>query len=205
MIAKLSGILDSMGVNWAVIDVGGVGYLVYCSARTLHQLPGPGERVGLMIETHVREDHIHLYGFADSRERDWFAILQAVQGVGARVALGVLSVLSPLEITQAIAAQDAQPLTQASGVGAKLANRIVTELKDKVPSLAAVPVAGDDGAGAATSVAGSGAAADAVSALTNLGYRRVDAFSAVANAARSLGAEVGVEALIRGSLRELGR
>ena len=204
MIAKLSGILDSMGANWAVIDVGGVGYLVYCSARTLHQLPGPGERVGLMIETHVREDHIHLYGFADSRERDWFAILQAVQGVGARVALGVLSVLSPIEITQAIAAQDAQPLTQASGVGAKLANRIVTELKDKVPSQAAAPVR-DDGGGAAAAVAGSGAAADAVSALTNLGYRRVDAFSAVASASRSLGAEVGVEALIRGSLKELGR
>ena len=137
-------------------------------------------------------------------ERDWFAILQAVQGVGARVALGVLSVLSPIEITQAIAAQDALPLTQASGVGAKLANRIVTELKDKVPSQAAAPVR-DDGGGAAAAVAGSGAAADAVSALTNLGYRRVDAFSAVASASRSLGAEVGVEALIRGSLKELGR
>ena len=203
MIAKLSGILDSMGANWAVIDVGGVGYLVYCSARTLHQLPGPGERVGLMIETHVREDHIHLYGFADSRERDWFAILQAVQGVGARVALGVLSVLSPIEITQAIAAQDAQPLTQASGVGAKLANRIVTELKDKAPSLAAVPLSREDTA--VPPAAESGAAADAVSALTNLGYRRVDAFSAVASAARALGSEVEVEALIRGSLKELGR
>ncbi len=204
MIAKLNGVLDSMGADWAVVDVGGVGYLLYCSARTLHQMPGPGGNVAMLVETHVREDHIHLYGFADARERDWFAILQAVQGVGARVALGILSALSPLEIMQAIAAQDAQPLTQASGVGAKLANRIVTELKDKAPSLAAVPVPRDAAAEPAA-VAGSGAAADAVSALTNLGYRRVDAFSAVASAARTLGAEVGVEALIRGSLKELGR
>ena len=204
MIAKLSGVLDSMGADWAVVDVGGVGYLMYCSARTLHQMPGPGGDVTMLVETHVREDHIHLYGFADGRERDWFAILQAVQGVGARVALGILSALSPLEIMHAIAAQDAQPLTQASGVGAKLANRIVTELKDKAPSLAAVPLPRDAGAEPAA-VAGSGAAADAVSALTNLGYRRVDAFSAVASAARTLGAEVGVEALIRGSLKELGR
>ena len=204
MIAKLNGVLDSMGADWAVVDVGGIGYLVYCSARTLHQLPGPGGTVVMLIETHVREDHIHLYGFADSRERDWFAILQAVQGVGARVALGILSALSPIEVMQAIAAQDAQPLTQASGVGAKLANRIVTELKDKAPSLAAVPLP-REGAAEPAEGAASGAAADAVSALTNLGYRRVDAFSAVANAARTLGAEVEVEALIRGSLRELGR
>ena len=203
MIAKLNGVLDSMGADWAVVDVGGIGYLVYCSARTLHQLPGPGGSVVMLIETHVREDHIHLYGFADSRERDWFAILQAVQGVGARVALGILSALSPIEIMQAIAAQDAQPLTQASGVGAKLANRIVTELKDKAPSLAAVPLSREDAA--APAAAGSGTAADAVSALTNLGYRRVDAFSAVASAARTLGSEVEVEALIRGSLKELGR
>ena len=203
MIAKLNGVLDSMGADWAIIDVGGVGYLTYCSARTLHQMPGPGENVGLLIETHVREDHIHLYGFAESRERDWFAILQAVQGVGARVALGILSVLSPIEIMQAIAAQDAQPLTQASGVGAKLGNRIVTELKDKAPSLAAVPLPRDAAHAAAAPV--SGAATDAVSALTNLGYRRVDAFSAVASATRILGNEVGVEALIRGSLKELGR
>ena len=203
MIAKLNGVLDSMGADWAVVDVGGIGYLVYCSARTLHQLPGPGGSVVMLIETHVREDHIHLYGFADSRERDWFAILQAVQGVGARVALGILSALSPIEIMQAIAAQDAQPLTQASGVGAKLANRIVTELKDKAPSLAAVPLSREDGA--APAAAESGTAADAVSALTNLGYRRVDAFSAVASAARTLGSEVEVEALIRGSLKELGR
>jgi len=204
MIAKLNGMLDSMGADWAVIDVRGVGYLTYCSARTLHQLPGPGESVDLLIETHVREDHIHLFGFADSRERDWFVILQAVQGVGARVALGILSVLSPIEIMHAIAAQNAKPLTQASGVGAKLANRIVTELKDKAPSLAAVPTARAAAApGPAAAV--SGAAADAVSALTNLGYRRVDAFSAVTNAARSLGPEIGVEALIRGSLKELGR
>ena len=203
MIAKLNGVLDSMGADWAVVDVGGIGYLVYCSARTLHQLPGPGGSVVMLIETHVREDHIHLYGFADSLERDWFAILQAVQGVGARVALGILSALSPIEIMQAIAAQDAQPLTQASGVGAKLANRIVTELKDKAPSLAAVPLSREIDAAPAT--AESGAAADAVSALTNLGYRRVDAFSAVASAARNLGSEVEVEALIRGSLKELGR
>ncbi len=204
MIAKLTGVLDSMGADWAVVDVGGVGYLLYCSARTLHQMPGPGGNVDMLIETHVREDHIHLYGFADSRERDWFVILQAVQGVGARVALGILSALSPIEIVQAIAAQDAQPLTQASGVGAKLANRIVTELKDKAPSLAAVPMPRAV-TSETTAAAAPGAAADAVSALTNLGYRRVDAFSAVASAARTLGAEVEVEALIRGSLKELGR
>ena len=153
MIAKLSGSLDAAGDGWVVVDVGGVGYMVYCSARTLRALPGRGEPVSLAIETHVREDHIHLYGFADGKERDWFGLLQSVQGVGARVALGILSVLSPAALTQAVALQEASTLTQASGVGPKLGKRVVSELKDQVPALAVVessPMRPDNADGART-------------------------------------------------------
>lgn len=199
MIAKLTGLVDSQGEDWAVLDVGGVGYLVFCSGRTLGGLPRRGETARLFVDTHVREDHIHLYGFAEAAERDWFRLLQSVQGVGARVALAILSALSADDLTQTIAAQDKVPLTRASGVGAKLAQRIVAELKDKV--VATVPSAvGAVGAGAA---AGDGEAADAVSALVNLGYPRVEAFGAVAVASRELGGEAGIEALIRHGLKEL--
>ncbi len=198
MIAKLTGVLDSWGEDWAVIDVGGVGYLVYCSGRTLGRLPGAGGQASLTIETHVREDHIHLYGFADTLERDWFRLLTTVQGVGAKVALALLSVMSPDEIAAAIVAQDRAALTRAAGVGAKLAARMLVELKDRAAEVAVVrrvdfgAAGGDDGA-----------KGDAISALVNLGYRRVEAFGAVSEAARSLGGEAPVEALVKAGLKEL--
>ena len=129
MIAKLSGILDSVGPDGAVIDVGGVGYLAFCSRRTLGQLPSPGGTVRLLIETHVREDHIHLYGFADAGERDWFRLLTTVQGVGARLALAILSAVAPEALTLAIVAQDKAALARADGVGPRLAARIANELR----------------------------------------------------------------------------
>ena len=202
MIAKLSGILDSIGEDWAVIDVGGVGYLIFCSARTLAHLPGRGEAVSVSVETHVREDHIHLYGFFEPAERDWFRLLTTVQGVGARVGLAILSVLGPRELADAILSQDKAMVTRANGVGPKLAQRIVSELKDKVGTIAAfAPVAV---AAAAAEGPGRAAVDDAVSALVNLGYRRGDAFGAVTGAMRTLGEEAPVEALIRAGLKELG-
>jgi Holliday junction DNA helicase RuvA len=198
MIAKLSGILDHVGSDGVVVDVGGVGYLAFCSARTLRQLPGKGEPVRLVIETHVREDHIHLYGFVDEAERSAYRLLTTVQGVGAKLALAILGALSPDALVAAIAAQDRTALTQADGVGPKLATRIVVELRDKVGglALAAAPLA------AATPIL-DGVAADAVSALVNLGYRRVDAFGAVARASRKVGSEAKLDVLIRGGLKEL--
>lgn len=206
MIGKLTGLVDSIIEDGVIMDVGGVGYVVFASARTLGRLPAAGGRASLLIETHVREDHIHLYGFADAAERDWFRLLGNVQGVGARHALALLSALGPGELTQAVAAQDKTALTRASGVGPKLAGRIVAELKDRVGGMALGPVA-VDGAPAAAAVAGGSPAeepnADAVSALTNLGYRRLDAFGAVATASRRLGADAPLEALIREGLKEL--
>lgn len=201
MIAKLTGRLDGVGTDHCVIDCGGVGYLVFCSARTLRRLDGPGGAVSLRIETHVREDNISLYGFVDQAERDWFRLLTTVQGVGSRVALAVLSVIDPERLPQVIAAQDRTALVQADGVGPKLANRILSELKDKAGDLRIGP--------AATAVAGAGApveagaTADAVSALVNLGYRRAEAFTAVATAAQRLGDAASVQELIRAGLREL--
>jgi len=204
MIARLKGILDDIAEDHLVLDVGGVGYLVQCSARTLRTLPGVGEAVVLEIETHVREDHIHLFGFMDLVERDWFKLLQTVQGVGARVALGILSSIPVGEIGGAIAAQDHVPLTQASGVGPKLAKRIVAELKDKAP----VPNLGAQLSAVASGDAkASGRQADAISALINLGYGRSEAFAAVARATKNAGdgadAEAGVEQLITAGLKEL--
>ncbi len=204
MIAKLSGRLDSAGDDWAVVDVAGVGYLVFCSARTLANLPQPSEAVRMLIETHVREDHIHLYGFLDEAERDWFRLLTTVQGVGARMALAVLSVLSPAQLVQAIAAQDKAALTRANGVGPKLAGRIVSELKERAGRIAL----GQAAHLAAAVEGGPGAPAqavpeDAVSALVNLGYGRGEAFGAVAQAARELGNQAPIEAVIRAGLREL--
>jgi Holliday junction DNA helicase RuvA len=198
MIAKLSGVLDSAGSDGVVVDVGGVGYLAFCSARTLRQLPGKGEAVRLVIETHVREDHIHLYGFIDEAERSAYRLLTTVQGVGAKVALAILGAVSPDALVAAIAAQDRAALTQADGVGPKLATRIVVELRDKVGglSLASAPIEG------AMPIL-DGVAADAVSALVNLGYRRVDAFGAVARASRKVGSEAKLDVLIRGGLKEL--
>jgi len=201
MIAKLTGILDSVGDDWAILDVGGVGYLVFCSSRTLAQLPGTGEAVSVVIETHIREDHIHLYGFLDHAERDWFKLLTTVQGVGAKVGLCIQSVLGPKELTDAILAQDKGMITRAPGVGPKLATRLLTELKDKVGGMASVAPA-MAGAVAANDT-DRAAMEDAVSALVNLGYRRGDAFGAVTGAMRSIGDDAGVEDLIRAGLKEL--
>jgi Holliday junction DNA helicase RuvA len=199
MIAKLRGILDSTGEDWAILDVGGVGYLVYCSARTLARLPEPGSAVALEIETHVREDHIHLYGFSGASERAWFRLLTTVQGVGARVAMGVQGVLGPDELAQAVAMGDRASLTRAPGVGPKLAQRIIAELKDKVDAIAIQPVP------VRLAAMNGDHAGDAVSALVNLGYRRPEAVGAVSAAVRSLGAEAAVEALIKAGLKELAR
>jgi holliday junction DNA helicase RuvA len=198
MIGKLTGVVDSVGDEWVIVDVGGVGYVVFCSRRTLTGLPAPGETVVLSIETHVREDHIHLYGFADTAERTWFRLLCTVQGVGARMALAILSVLSPAELAQVIVAQDKAAVARANGVGTKLATRVITELKEKAGKIAFAPAAGDSarvGAGAVPE--------DAVSALVNLGYRRAEAFGAVAHAARSLGSKAPLEAVIKAGLKEL--
>jgi len=203
MIAKLTGLVDGVVEDGCVVDVGGVGYLVYCSGRTLARLPRPGEAVSLVIVTHVREDHIHLYGFLDSGEREWFRLLTTVQGVGSRVALAILSVLGPGELASAIALQDKAALTEADGVGPKLAARVVAELKDKAGGLGAALAPGGRGVPAAIVAPGGGAAGDAVSALVNLGYRRTDAVGAVGEAARRLGAAATVEALIRAGLSEL--
>ena len=209
MIGKLTGKIDELGEGHVILDVNGVGYLVFASARTLGRLGERGTGAGLLIETHVREDHIHLYGFADAAERAWFRLLGTVQGVGSRVALSILSVLSPAELTQAIAAQDKKTLNRASGVGPKLAQRLVTELKDKVGNIALGAAAWQSGPDAPAAAASLGtaslgrAAEDAVSALEGLGYRRVEAFQAVAEASRALGGEAPLEALIRAALREL--
>jgi Holliday junction DNA helicase RuvA len=197
MIGKLTGTVDSIGDEWALIDVGGVGYVAFCSRRTLTGLPAPGEPVSLLIETHVREDHIHLYGFADPAERTWFRLLCTVQGVGARMAMAILSVLPPAELAQAIAAQDKAAISRANGVGQKLATRVITELKEKAGKIVFAPMAG------AGRVGLNAVPEDAVSALVNLGYRRAEAFGAVAHAARSLGTDAPLEAVIKAGLKEL--
>ncbi len=207
MIAKLSGKLDSSGEDWFILDVAGVGYLVFASVRTLRNLPAVGEPVSVQIETHVREDHIHLYGFQTSSEKAWFSLLQTVQGVGAKVALAILSVFSGEELTQIIAAADKTALTRVSGIGPKVAGRITAELKDKVAKMdlgaAAFTETGTANSTATKTVAVQTAAGDAVSALVNLGYNRADAFGAVATAGRSLGADATVEQLITEGLKEL--
>ena len=198
MIGKLRGTVDSTGDDWVILDVGGVGYMVFCSGRTLGLLPPQGGDAILWIETHVREDHIHLFGFAEPAERDWFRLLNSVQGVGAKMALAILSVLPPADLVGAIAAQDKAALTRANGVGPKLAGRIASELKDKAGGIAlgsAAAVNGADGGGEVSE--------DAVSALVNLGYRRAEAFAAVAKASGDLGAKAPVEALIKAGLKEL--
>ena len=201
MIAKLTGVLDSIGEDQVVVDVGGVGYLAYCSGRTLRALPAVGGSVALAIDTHVREDHIHLYGFIDAGERDWFRLLTTVQGVGARVALAILTVLGPADITDAVIAQDKTVFTQAAGVGPKLAARIVAELKDRVGDLIVIRPIQFAGEAAGDSA---GPVGDAISALVNLGYRRIEAYGAVSQAASRLGSDAAIEALITAGLKELG-
>jgi Holliday junction DNA helicase RuvA len=203
MIAKLRGVVDSVGEDWAVIDVGGVGYLVSCSGRTLAALQ-VGAAAALFVETQVREDRIQLFGFVEAGDREWFRLLQTVQGVGGRVALGILSALGPDQLVQVIASGDRAAITRADGVGPKLAVRILTELKDKAGGIALGQLAKAAGAPAR----GAAAAAakpdlDAVSALVNLGYGRAEAFGAIATASRSLGDGASIDALIKAGLKEL--
>lgn len=196
MIAKLKGILDEVGEDRVTVDVGGIGYEVFCPSTTLAGLPRPGEPVSMLIITHVREDRIQLFGFANEYEKEWFSRLQGVQGVGTRLAMAILSALSPEELAGAIAAQDAQALARAPGVGNKLAVRIANELKDKVPAFIAIP-SGVLAGGQPNQVG------DAVSALVNLGYRQSDALGTVARINQEQAGDISLEELIRTSLREL--
>lgn len=201
MIARLKGILDTLGADHAIIDVQGVGYLVFCSGRTLSALGSAGDMVSLNIETHVREDHIHLYGFATTAEKESFTLLQSVQGVGAKLALGILSAFPVDELTRAIAQGDITGLTRAPGVGKKLAQRLTTELKEKVGALPISAVSGLTGVAPVKA----GAEAEALSALINLGYRRIEAEAALMRAADAAGEGASVEVLITAGLKELAR
>jgi Holliday junction DNA helicase RuvA len=203
MIAKLKGTVDQVDADSAIIDVGGVGYLVSASARTLRDL-AVGSPVTVLVETIVREDAIALYGFLATAERDWFRILTTVQGVGARVALSILSTLAPDEIARAIAVQDRATLSRPAGVGPKLAARLATELKDKAAAFGVAPALSMASDVMSSAVAGS-INEDAVSALVNLGYRRVEAFGAVARVAQRLGSDAKLDAMIRAGLQELAR
>jgi len=209
MIGKLRGAVDAVGVDHAIIDVGRVGYEVACSSRTLGALPPPGEPVTLSIETHVREDAIKLYGFLSEAERGWFRLLQSVQGVGAKVALSILSTLDTGQLAQAIAMQDRSLVTRAPGVGPKVALRIVNELKDKAPPLQ-ISAASAIGATAAhingsKPEAAISPVAEAVSALFNLGYAQPQANAAISAALQKAGDAPKTENLIRLALKELAR
>jgi Holliday junction DNA helicase RuvA len=203
MIGKLTGLAEQIEDGRCLIDVNGVGYVVFLSSRSLAALPAPPARASVLIETQVREDAITLYGFIDSAERDWFRLLTTVQGVGAKVALALLSALPPDRLAGAIASSDRAAITRAPGVGPKLAARLIAELRERI---AAMPTSGAFGvvpiapAPAAPSIAG-----DAISALTNLGYRRSEAEQAVAATLATLGAETTLDALIRDGLRRLAR
>ncbi|WP_028967203.1 Holliday junction branch migration protein RuvA [Sphingomonas phyllosphaerae] len=198
MIAHLKGILTSTGTDHAVIDVHGVGYLVGASARTLAAIGPVGEAATLFTEMLVAEEFIRLVGFASAAERDWFRLLTGVQGVGARVALAILSALEPADISRAVMAQDKATVARANGVGPKLAERIVRELKDKVGGVALGP-------SAAAQVVPVGAGSDAVSALLNLGFRPAEAASAVAAAEEELGDGASLDALVRLALRKAAK
>jgi Holliday junction DNA helicase RuvA len=206
MIGKLRGKVDAIGESILVVDVNGVGYEVQASARTLRNLK-LGEEVTLTIDTYVREDAIRLFGFQSEVERSWFRTLQTIQGVGAKVALGVLGTLSPSDLASAIALQNWAAVEEAPGVGKKLAQRIVAELKDKAPALT-LAVVGASATGAANGAAAPAqgqAAAEAVSAMTNLGYNPAQAAQAVAAATQELGREAETAKLIRRALKELAR
>ena len=199
MIAKLKGLLDSFSADHAVIDVQGVGYLVSASTRTLAALGAIGDEVVLHTEMQVSQDAIRLIGFTTAEERDWFRLLTSVQGVGARVALGILSALAPDELQRSVMSGDKAMIARAQGVGPKLAQRVVNELKDKAGGLALGPT------GAAAVPQPSGFSADAVSALLNLGFRPAEASSAVAAAESELGPEPSLDALVRTALKKAAR
>jgi len=199
VIAKLRGLIDNIEDGKCVVDVSGVGYLVYASTRTLASLPLPPVLASMLIETQVREDAISLYGFATNAERDWFRLLTTVQGVGAKVALALLSALSPDQLIAAIATQDKAALTRSPGVGPKLAIRILSELRERAGAM--------PGGGAAlpASAVPKGAVGDALSALTNLGYRRAEAESALLRALAEHGESAALDVLIRAGLKGLAK
>jgi Holliday junction DNA helicase RuvA len=205
VIGKLKGTIDSYGEDAVILDVNGVGYLVHCSARTLQALPAPGEPVVLAIETHVREDQIRLFGFLSDVEREWFRLLQTVQGVGTKVALAVLSTLKPGELASAIAMRDKAMVARTPGVGPKVAERIVTELKDKAPAYADVDPAVIRLSGQVEDRRAPQPVADAVSALVNLGYGQPQAAAAIAAATRAAGDGADTPRLIRLGLKELAK
>jgi len=204
MIGRLRGIIEQVDEDSCVVDVNGVGYVVHASSRTLREL-SPGVEARLLVETVVREDAILLYGFIAAAERDWFRILTTVQGVGAKVALSLLSTLAPDELASAIVAQDKASLNRASGVGPKLAARLTTELKDKATQWGVTPGARATAANANAPAALPSANEDAISALVNLGYKRMEAFGVIARVSARLGADAKIDALIREGLRELAR
>lgn len=206
MIGKLTGRIDSIHEDHMILDVQGVGYFVYASARTLGLMPGTGGDASLLIDTHVREDHIHLYGFANAAEQQWFRTLTTVQGVGVKVALAILSTLSPDQLLTALAAQDKKAFTAVSGVGPKLAERIVTELKGQAVKLSgagfSMPAATEATKGKPAAPKTPSAVEDALSALVHLGYNRSEAFSAVMRVQQNA-PEAKLDQLIKDSLREL--
>lgn len=214
MIGKLRGIVDESTEDSVILDVNGVGYVVFCSSRTLQKLQ-PGTTASLVIETHVREDHIHLYGFSDVLEREWFRLLTSVQGVGAKMAQAVQGTFDADALSRTIGAQDKTGLTRVKGIGPKVAERIVTELKSKVVKMGALPMPSNSGAVELKTVKGKKSAAapaqprimdDAVSALTNLGYTRTDAFAVVAGILQRNPDETPkLDDLIRLGLKELAR
>jgi Holliday junction DNA helicase RuvA len=205
MIGKLRGVVDSYGDDTVVVDVHGVGYLVHCSARTLQSLPSPGEAATISIETWVREDQIRLYGFASDLEREWFRILTGVQGVGARVALAILGTLKVSDLANAIALGDKGAIARTPGVGPKLAQRLVLELKDKAPAFASVDPAVVKLQDDLSERHASTPVSEAVSALVNLGYGEIQASAAIAAAVRAAGDKAKTEELIRHGLKELAR
>ena len=205
MIGKLKGVIEAYGEDFVILDVHGVGYEVHCSARTLQALPPVGEAVTLSIETHVREDQIRLFGFVSNLDREWFRLLQTVQGVGTRVALSILGTLPPAELASAIAMRDKAMITRAPGVGPKVAERIVTELKNKAPAYSTVDPAVIRLSGEVDEHRAPQPVSDAVSALVNLGYGQPQAAAAIAAAARTAGEGADARQLIRLGLKELGK
>ena len=205
MIGKLKGIVDSYGEDYVILDVQGVGYQVHCASRTLQALPQAGEAAVLSIETYVREDQIKLFGFRGDMEREWFRLLQTVQGVGAKVALAVLSTLPLADLANAIALRDKAAISRTPGVGAKVAERIVAELKDKAPAFASVDPVIAQLAGSVDDRTAPRPVADAISALVNLGYGAPQASAAIAAASRAAGEGAETAMLIRLGLKELSK
>ena len=205
MIGKLKGVVDSYGEDYVILDVQGVGYQVHCASRTLQALPQAGEAAVLSIETYVREDQIKLFGFRSDLEREWFRLLQTVQGVGAKVALAVLSTLPPADLANAIALRDKAAVSRTPGVGAKVAERIVTELKDKAPAFASVDPVVAGLAGEIDERTAPRPVSDAISALVNLGYGPPQASAAIAAASRAAGEGAETAMLIRLGLKELSK